>query len=274
MAKPTTTVLDLNGAWAIGGVPGPFITVSGNAISVDMSAFQRPFAAGSVLGSSNIKVTFGDDNTYTATLIPGQPGAGSPDIIRWSNNTTWTKVPLLATTLIDLNGKWASFGTTEPVINVSVSGRFISLDLSSLGRPPARGYIVDCADIFVDFPDDKGHTGRLQFPGTIHWSGGSAWQKVIRIPPSISMLWETAGSIKTLFVTGNGFTPDQVTIELRSGNFEIAHFTAFPEDSGIFTASQVITCTGGETLHVSVFKSSDLSTPVVTSATLCPQIPP
>ena len=50
-------------------IPGPFISVSGNAISVDMSAYNRPFAAGTVLDSSNIKVTFGDDNTYTAKLV-------------------------------------------------------------------------------------------------------------------------------------------------------------------------------------------------------------
>ena len=72
MTSPITTVVNLNGAWASGGITGPFISVSGNAISVDMSAYQRPFAAGSVLDNSNIKVTFGDDNTYTAKLVAGR----------------------------------------------------------------------------------------------------------------------------------------------------------------------------------------------------------
>jgi hypothetical protein len=146
------TVIDLNGAWANGGIPGPFISVSGNAISVDMSAYNRPFAAGSVLDSSNIRVTFGDDNTYTADLIPGQAGLGLPDTIQWSNNSTWTRVSSLAATLIDLNGKWASAGTTEPLINISISGRSVSIDMSAAGRPPARGYVLDFADIFCGFP--------------------------------------------------------------------------------------------------------------------------
>src|ERR1035438_9555255 len=40
------TVLDLNGVWASGGVAGPVISVNGNAISVDMSAYNRPTAQG------------------------------------------------------------------------------------------------------------------------------------------------------------------------------------------------------------------------------------
>jgi len=46
------TIFDLSGAWASGGVTGPFISVIGNALSVDMSAYGRPFAAGTVLNSS------------------------------------------------------------------------------------------------------------------------------------------------------------------------------------------------------------------------------
>ncbi len=187
MGNPIATVINLNGAWASGGVPGPFISVSGKAISVDMSAYQRPFAAGSILDSSNITVTFGDDNTYTAVLIPGG-NTGSPDTIQWSNGTAWTSsAPFGTKTLIDLNGNWVSAGTTEPVINVSVpkivdgghvlEGRSITIDMPG-GRPTARGYVLDFADIFVDFPDDAGITARLELPDSIHWSNNRVWQKL------------------------------------------------------------------------------------------------
>ena len=180
VANPIATIIDLNGAWVSGGVIGPFISVSGNALSVDMSAYARPFGAGSVLTASTITVTFGDDSTYTATLIPGQIGAGTVDTIRWSNGSVWTKVLYSLRTLVDLNGQWVS-GTGQPVINVAVSGRSISVDMSAAGRPLARGYVLDFADIFVDFPDADGYTGRLQLSnlGAIHWSNNSIWQKII-----------------------------------------------------------------------------------------------
>ena len=63
------TVIDLNGEWEGGGVPGPFITRTGNSISIDMSASHRPTAAGTILNSSRISVKFPDDKTiYTGTL--------------------------------------------------------------------------------------------------------------------------------------------------------------------------------------------------------------
>ena len=69
--------------------------VSGNAITVDMSALHRPAAHGTILDNSDISVTFPDDKTYTAKLQ-------APNAIHWSNNTTWTRVavavgPVLAT---------------------------------------------------------------------------------------------------------------------------------------------------------------------------------
>jgi hypothetical protein len=270
MANPIATVINLNGAWTSGGVIGPLISVSGNAISVDMSAYQRPFAAGSVLGSSNITVTFGDDNTYTATLIPG---IASTDTIQWSNGTAWTRaIPLLTTSLIDLNGQWVSAGTTEPVINVAVSGRLISIDMPA-GRPNARGYIFDFADIFVDFPEDAGLTARLELPNTIHWSNTSIWQKLIILPPSITMVWEVGGTIKTLFVSGTNFPPGLVTIVVDSGHDGTFHFTGFAGANGTFTANQAISCTSNNTLHISVFEGSNTTTPVITTSTLCPQTP-
>jgi hypothetical protein len=79
------TVIDLNGTWASGGVAGPVISVNGPALSVDMSAYKRPTASGTVVDDSDITVTFPDDNTYTAKLQ-------LPNVILWSNNSAWTKV--------------------------------------------------------------------------------------------------------------------------------------------------------------------------------------
>jgi hypothetical protein len=79
------TLISLNGAWASGGVPGPVMSVNGNSITVDMSAYHRPSAHGSIVDRSHISVTFPDDKTYTGILeLPGT--------IKWSNNSAWTKV--------------------------------------------------------------------------------------------------------------------------------------------------------------------------------------
>jgi hypothetical protein len=144
--------------------------VSGNAISVDMSAYKRPTANGSILDNSDITVTFPDDNTYTGKLQP-------PGTIAWSNNSFWTKVvPGSVPTLIDLNGAWASGGVPGPVI--SVSGNSISVDMSAYKRPTAHGSVIDSSHITVTFPDDKTYTGILQLPSTIVWSNNSAWTKM------------------------------------------------------------------------------------------------
>ncbi len=79
------TLIDLNGKWAYGGVPGPVISVNGNSIAVNMSAYHRPSAHGSILDSTDITVTFPDDKTYTGKLQ-------LPNTIKWSNNSAWTKV--------------------------------------------------------------------------------------------------------------------------------------------------------------------------------------
>jgi hypothetical protein len=80
-----TTVFELAGNWASGGQPGPKISRSGNALTVDMSAYRRPAAHGSIIDAQTITVTFADDTTFTARLLP-------PGTIAWSNNTRWTKV--------------------------------------------------------------------------------------------------------------------------------------------------------------------------------------
>jgi len=80
-----TPIFSLAGKWDSGGIPGPVISVSGNAISVDMSAYHRPAAHGTILDSSDISITFPDDKTYTAKLQ-------APATIHFSNNSSWTKV--------------------------------------------------------------------------------------------------------------------------------------------------------------------------------------
>ncbi len=163
------TVFDLNGIWESGGTPGPVISVSGNAISVNMSAYNRPTATGSVVDSSDITVTFPDASTYTGRLQ-------APGTIVWSNNSSWTKSSPGLTTVLDLNGTWASGGAAGPVI--SVTGSSISVDMSAYKRPTATGSILDASDIKVAFPDDTTYTAKLQPPGTILWSNNSAWTKV------------------------------------------------------------------------------------------------
>ncbi|MFZ0766265.1 DUF5050 domain-containing protein [Bradyrhizobium sp.] len=78
-------VLNLNGKWASGGTAGPVISVNGSSIVVDMSAYHRPTARGSIVNSTTITVNFPDDKTYTGVLQP-------PNTIKWSNNSSWTKV--------------------------------------------------------------------------------------------------------------------------------------------------------------------------------------
>lgn len=79
------TAFDVTGAWAAGGKAGPKISRSGNALTVDMSAYKRPNALGSVIDPNTITVSFSDDATYTGHLQP-------PGTIAWSNGTSWTKV--------------------------------------------------------------------------------------------------------------------------------------------------------------------------------------
>jgi hypothetical protein len=80
-----TTLFDLSGTWASGGVARPVISVNNPFISVDMSAFDRPTATGTIVDSSDITVTFPDADTFTGKLQ-------LPNSILWSNNSAWTKI--------------------------------------------------------------------------------------------------------------------------------------------------------------------------------------
>lgn len=80
-----TTVVDVNGRWAAGGTPGPVIAATSTSLTIDMSAYHRPPAHGSIADNATITVTFPDDATYTGKLQ-------APSTIVWSNHSTWTKV--------------------------------------------------------------------------------------------------------------------------------------------------------------------------------------
>jgi hypothetical protein len=79
------TVIDMNGNWTDGSTRSAHI-YEGCFFMIDMSAFGRPNANGSVIDPSTITVNFPDDKTYTGQLQP-------PNTIRWSNGSVWTKIP-------------------------------------------------------------------------------------------------------------------------------------------------------------------------------------
>jgi hypothetical protein len=167
-APPPATTFNLSGRWSAGtGGAGPFISVNDTTVTVDMSAFGRPTARGSVLNDTTISVTFPDDATYTGTLQ-------SPNVIRWSNNSSWTKVA--SPTIFDLNGKWTDGRGPGPFI--SVNGSAISVDMSANRRPTAHGSVLNSSTITMTFPDDTTYPGTLQSPNVILWSNNSFWTKL------------------------------------------------------------------------------------------------
>jgi hypothetical protein len=84
--KIINTVFDLNGSWTDGSARSAVIYEGPSSIRIDMSDYDRPDAHGSIVDASDIKITFPDDKTYTAQVQ-------SPNKIRWSNGSVWTKKP-------------------------------------------------------------------------------------------------------------------------------------------------------------------------------------
>jgi hypothetical protein len=161
---PIATVTELNGYWTDGSPRNAVISVSRRSFSIDMSAFGRPTATGTIDDSADITAIFPDDKTYTGQLVR--------NAIRWSNGSQWTKV---VNTVFDLNGSWSD---GSPWIAVISEGPVkLTVDMSDFDRPPAQGKILDSSTITVAFPDDRAHTGNLISPRTIRWSNGSTWTK-------------------------------------------------------------------------------------------------
>jgi hypothetical protein len=161
---PIVTVPDLNGYWTDGSPRNAVISVSRRSFSIDMSAFGRPTANGTIANSANITATFPDDKTYTGQLVG--------NAIRWSNGSQWIKV---VNTSFDLNGSWSD---GSPWIAVISEGPVaLTVDMSDFDRPAAHGSIIDSSAITVTFPDDQTYTGTLQSPNTVRWSNGSTWTK-------------------------------------------------------------------------------------------------
>jgi hypothetical protein len=78
------TLIDLNGQWATDDNHTVVISQSATNLTIDMSAYDRPYAYGSILNDSSIAIIFPDDQSYNGKLVP-------PDRIEWSNNSTWKK---------------------------------------------------------------------------------------------------------------------------------------------------------------------------------------
>jgi hypothetical protein len=94
-----TPVFDLNGKYTAGGAPGPIIHLSGNIISVDMSAYHRPSATGTLILPTYGRITFPDDKsvpngTYDVYFT-------APNTVAFQQNkSTWQKTANLEGTLV------------------------------------------------------------------------------------------------------------------------------------------------------------------------------
>jgi hypothetical protein len=163
---PIRTSIELNGAWTDGSSRNAVISVKVNALTINMSAFNRPAARGTVVNDSTITVRFTDDQTYTGQLE-------APNRIRWSNGSVWTKV---VRGLIDLNGHWTDGSGRRAVMFESNTS--LKIDMSDYDRPAATGSALDISTIKVTFPDAATHSGTLQPPKRIAWDNGSAWTKM------------------------------------------------------------------------------------------------
>jgi hypothetical protein len=120
IAATTPTLFDLNGTYTDGGSASPVISDVNDILTVDMSSQHRPTASGVVISSDTIIVTFPDDATYAAKLVP-------PGTIRWSNGSTWRKLTFV--TVPDVTGLSQAVATS---------------DLQSSGFVVATGTVLTC----------------------------------------------------------------------------------------------------------------------------------
>ncbi len=87
-------------------------------------------------------------------------------------------------TVFDLNGTYNVGGTARPVI--SNVNDILTVNMSAFGRPAANGVVINSDTIVVTFPDDATYGAKLLWPGTIQWSNGSVWVKLVPVTvPSV-----------------------------------------------------------------------------------------
>lgn len=96
---------------------------------------------------------------------------------------TATVVAAATPLVFDVNGTYTDGGSARPVL--SDANDILTVDMSSQGRPTANGVVINSDTILVTFPDAGTFTAKLQAPGTIRWSNGSAWQKLTVVVPNV-----------------------------------------------------------------------------------------
>jgi hypothetical protein len=118
-APSIQTVLDLRGAWASGGVAGPFVSVTEIQ---SPSTCPRRIATASGSGSQQYA-----NLGQLPTTRPTGPSTGA-QYYQVVEQLELDEVPAIET-VIDLNGKWMSGGVLDP--NITVHGNSISIDMSA-----------------------------------------------------------------------------------------------------------------------------------------------
>lgn len=149
----------LNGTWFYSGKGIP-VSLRGDRVTVNMSAFRRPTATGRMLSPTQLRVTFPDDGTFVGTL----DGQGQ---ISWNNSTVWQATQFA--------GTWQHEGKWGP--QIQQLGDNLRVDMSRYSRPTALGNVTSPGRASVQFTDDATHTATLTGPNCIQWSNGTTWTK-------------------------------------------------------------------------------------------------
>lgn len=149
----------LNGTWFYDGKGVP-VSLRGDRVTVNMSAFRRPTATGRMLSPTQLQVTFPDDGTFVGTL----DGQGK---ISWNNSTVWQATQFA--------GSWKYEGQYGP--KIQQLGDNLRVDMSRYSRPMALGNVTAPSNASVQFTDDATHTATLIGPNCMKWSNGTTWTK-------------------------------------------------------------------------------------------------
>ena len=215
---PMVTVIDLNGRWTAGSTQSAVISAAGTALTIDMSAYGRPAAKGSIVNGSTITVTFPDDKSYTGILQP-------PNTIRWSNGSAWAKVaqaaPTTGTTVPNpsafgpLPGEFAIYTHKKHTyltardgghhsVNAIITSEAVSGDRHGVG-PNERFKLARVQPDYTTFQTSRGYY--LSIAGSPDVEASSAFQTELRTPDRDPALFRLEGSRSGLFLikTFNGY---------------------------------------------------------------------